>query len=277
MTRTACWGMGGRRISVLVRCVDCSGRLPAPRSVQVAGHRSAGSCSRPVQTDGDAVSMTEPGYPKLQGLGRRRRKVDRVCVMKLWSQGPKVPSRAAARHWQSLNFPSLIMGSRTNRSLCLCLFPLRPLALSLSKLPRVPLGPQAGSKGVQSSELPLRRVPYPCSTHTQESTRNCPGVRTWGTSEVRGFLSLAHTSGSSLPWYPAPPSRPPSQPLLGREGPLSLGRSRSPSGATNGCRALRTGLRPHRSDRQGPDVALAAEDRPGRCWECRGGDARDIG
>lgn len=124
---------GGGRIFVLVRRVGCSGRLPAPRSVQVAAPRSAGSYSRPVQIDGDAVSMTEPGYPKLQGLGRGRRKVDRVCVMKLWSQAPKQDSsKTLAVNSFPLagngkpNLPSAFPSSLLSRS----------PSVSLSKLPR---------------------------------------------------------------------------------------------------------------------------------------------
>lgn len=75
--------------------------------------------------------------------------MDRSGVMKLWSpkQQPASQEQQDIGHWQSLNSPASIMESR--RSLCLSLFPLSlspARSLSLSKLPRVPLGPQAGSK-----------------------------------------------------------------------------------------------------------------------------------
>lgn len=59
---------GPVKFFVLVRCMY--GLLRSAASSQVrAGRRSAGSYSRLVQIDGDAVSMTDAGYPKLQGLG----------------------------------------------------------------------------------------------------------------------------------------------------------------------------------------------------------------
>lgn len=65
-----------------VRAAQVGYQLPG-RSVgrcrsQLAGHRSAGSYSRPVQIDGDAVSMTRGRASEVAGTGAKKAKVDRV-------------------------------------------------------------------------------------------------------------------------------------------------------------------------------------------------------
>lgn len=92
------------------------------------------------------------------------------------------------------------------------------LSLSLSKLLRVPLGPQAGSKGVQSLELSLEARSRIRALHTGD-------VRTCGTLEVHGLPSQAHAPRPSLQWYTAPLAAHPSwylcsQPLLGGDESL---------------------------------------------------------
>ena len=85
MTRTGRWEKGGGSewnlcasqsyVSVWTAQVDCQ----LPGRCRFAGQQGAGSYSRPVQIDRDAVSMTEAGHPKLQGRDwEKKAKVDRV-------------------------------------------------------------------------------------------------------------------------------------------------------------------------------------------------------
>lgn len=83
MTRTACWEKGvGGGILVLVRCMYGLLRLTTSFQVvagqQIAGHRWAGSYSRPVQIDGDAVSMTRGRVSEAAWTGVKEAKVDHV-------------------------------------------------------------------------------------------------------------------------------------------------------------------------------------------------------
>lgn len=83
MTWTACCKKEvGSGIFVLVRCTY--GVLRSTTSFQVvagqqiAGHRWAGSYSRPVQIDGDAVSMTRGRVSEAAWTGVKEAKVDHV-------------------------------------------------------------------------------------------------------------------------------------------------------------------------------------------------------
>lgn len=127
MTRTASWEKGegavcASQMYVRTAQVDCP--LPGRCRSEVAGYRSAGSYSRPVQIDGDAVSMTEGGYPKLQGLGEGK---SGPGLMKLWS--PK----QQARHGSLSNLSRCYWKADVPCAFFASLSPARPLSLCLSR------------------------------------------------------------------------------------------------------------------------------------------------
>lgn len=199
----------GSGIFVLVRCAY--GLLRLTTSFQVgAGRRPqvAGSYPRPAQIDGDVVSMTEAGYPKLQRLGEEAKSGPAGCDEALVPQASQLQDIAVS--------PSLTMESR--RSLCPFLRPPRPLALSLCvslslsiEATTGPLGPRAGfqrrAKLRASLEARSGSVLY-----TQEYTvRYCPLPRR---TDLR-YLGSTWSSrpGPRIPLVTAPvpgaPGRPP--------------------------------------------------------------------
>lgn len=161
----------------------------------------------------------------------------------------------------------------------------RPLArsLSLSKLPRVHSAHRRGPKASQSLELSLEEhsvsVLYQVDFRRLRSTLLLPGCnRAMGTSGIHGPPSQAHASQWSLSRYPADPSRPSTHPstlasqhLLGREVPLSLGKSGVQAHLRMESEPLGTGCRCDRPKRQRQSRSpLAAENKPSRLRECLG-------